>query len=521
MKKLLFLILGLLPLAQYADGREKEKKPNYRASLRLETFHYFSDMSEEESVKSFVEMYNDTLRTISHTLLINKEGEILLDGNMVSLEEMNAIILSMNHLVDKALLFVLKYQLAYKGNIVYRDALEAIYKIKDIRGEFLKEKYPSMGKEELFKNYPTLLADTDISFGQQVLTNLSKPLSPPLPPLDSSIKFVAPVILKEDEISNADEMKSQEELSDSKVTRSVEDVKSNDEIHESDLNDAKQIIAEAPQQMEKKTIYKTTVPLPRFTWPPRSYPLNIPYIVSKEVRYYWGIQRITCIGRATKGYKFRISGTANHDFNSDKSIDLDYITPNNQLKIAGAYYFPKIQKGQKFSFEIVSAITGYTPAKFNGFFIHDEWLSIPEEEEIEPKTDLIAPAVSTNSIDEYEETLGAEEIAERTDEPKVDTVVKTLPQFPEGMPALTGFLARNIIYPAIAVESRIQGRVLVEVTIDENGSVTAPKIINSVAPSLDKGALRVVKLLPKFAPGKQNNTPVKVQYTSPVNFKLL
>lgn len=118
----------------------------------------------------------------------------------------------------------------------------------------------------------------------------------------------------------------------------------------------------------------------QFKWPPQSYPLSVPFKVSEEVGCYWGIQRISCLGKGNGGYKFRISGVAKHDFNSSHTIDMFYIAPGNRLTIAGAYSFPKISKGQKFSFDIVSAFSGYVPVGFRGFFIHDKWLSVPEEE---------------------------------------------------------------------------------------------------------------------------------------------
>ncbi|QIU93400.1 energy transducer TonB [Bacteroides faecium] len=117
----------------------------------------------------------------------------------------------------------------------------------------------------------------------------------------------------------------------------------------------------------------------QFSWPPQTYPSSVPYKVSEEVNYYWSIEQITCIGKGNGGYKFRIKGTAGHDFESNKTVDMFYIVSNNRLVTAGSYFFPKVSKGQKFSFEVVSAFSGYTPADFQGFFIHDKWLSIPKE----------------------------------------------------------------------------------------------------------------------------------------------
>ena len=118
----------------------------------------------------------------------------------------------------------------------------------------------------------------------------------------------------------------------------------------------------------------------KLSWPPKSYPVKVPFTVSEEVKYYWDVQGVLCTGRGNGGYKFRILGTANHDFTASRSINFYYISTGNKTTVAGAYYFPKVKAGQKFSFEIVSAFSGYTPAGFNGFYIHDELLRIPKEE---------------------------------------------------------------------------------------------------------------------------------------------
>ena len=138
----------------------------------------------------------------------------------------------------------------------------------------------------------------------------------------------------------------------------------------------------------------------KLSWPPKSYPVKVPFTVSEEVKYYWDVQGILCTGRGNGGYKFRILGTANHDFTASRSINFYYISTGNKTTVAGAYYFPKVKEGQKFSFEIVSAFSGYTPAGFNGFYIHDELLRIPKEEaSLKEKETSTSPAVA-NQVDE-------------------------------------------------------------------------------------------------------------------------
>lgn len=108
-------------------------------------------------------------------------------------------------------------------------------------------------------------------------------------------------------------------------------------------------------------------------------------------------------------------------------------------------------------------------------------------------------------------------------EPKKEEIFKSaeqMPQFPGGDAALMKYINSHIHYPAAAEENNIQGRVVVQFVVDKNGNIGQAKVVRSVDRSLDNEALRVVKSLPKFIPGKQNGQPVSVWYTLPVTFKL-
>ena len=95
-----------------------------------------------------------------------------------------------------------------------------------------------------------------------------------------------------------------------------------------------------------------------------------------------------------------------------------------------------------------------------------------------------------------------------------------MPSFPGGMPAMMQWLSENINYPVLAVENGVQGRVIVQFVVEKDGSVTDVSIAKSVEPSLDKEAIRVVSIMPRWNPGKQNGSPVRVKYTVPVMFSL-
>lgn len=120
-------------------------------------------------------------------------------------------------------------------------------------------------------------------------------------------------------------------------------------------------------------------------------------------------------------------------------------------------------------------------------------------------------------------TCFAQEIESIEEEPlenDVYTIVENMPEFPGGQDSLFKFLAKNIIYPKEAKEKGIQGKVYVNFTIEEDGSVNHVKIIRGVHPLLDNEAVRVIKLLPKWKPGTQRGKTVKVSYNLPITFNM-
>lgn len=102
----------------------------------------------------------------------------------------------------------------------------------------------------------------------------------------------------------------------------------------------------------------------------------------------------------------------------------------------------------------------------------------------------------------------------------VSDFVEEPPQFPGGPSALFEYISKNIKYPIVAEENGVQGRVLVTIIVEKDGSITDVKVEKSVDPYLDKEAQRLVKSMPHWIPGKQNGEPVRVKYTVPVTFRL-
>ncbi len=118
------------------------------------------------------------------------------------------------------------------------------------------------------------------------------------------------------------------------------------------------------------------------------------------------------------------------------------------------------------------------------------------------------------------EVIATEPVKPKEEENKVFDVVEQMPSYPGGMGALMQYLSSNIKYPVIAEENGIQGRVICTFVVERDGSITDVKIAKSVDPSLHKEAMRVVSSMPKWIPGKQNGSAVRVKYTLPVTFRL-
>ena len=85
--------------------------------------------------------------------------------------------------------------------------------------------------------------------------------------------------------------------------------------------------------------------------------------------------------------------------------------------------------------------------------------------------------------------------------------------------ALFKFLGDNVKYPVIAQENGIQGRVICQFVVNRDGSIVDVEVVRPVDPSLDKEAIRVIKSMPNWSPGKQRGKAVRVKYTLPVNFR--
>ncbi len=135
------------------------------------------------------------------------------------------------------------------------------------------------------------------------------------------------------------------------------------------------------------------------------------------------------------------------------------------------------------------------------------------------QTDFDQGTDDRNVVREHKDEIIVEEKKEVEDN-KVFTAVEQMPQFPGGEAELMKYISSHIKYPPVAMENNVQGRVVVQFVVTKTGKVGEVKVVRGKDPDLDKEAVRVVKSLPDFIPGKMNGQSVNVWYTLPISFKL-
>ena len=135
-------------------------------------------------------------------------------------------------------------------------------------------------------------------------------------------------------------------------------------------------------------------------------------------------------------------------------------------------------------------------------------------------TNIDQPAQPEMTPVAVEKTVNEQAPEPSAQDTKVYETVEQLPEFPGGMEAMIKFLSENVKYPAQAVKDKIEGRVLVQFIVEKTGQIGEVKVARSVSEELDAEAVRVVKSMPNFTPGRQDGKAVAVWYTLPIMFKL-
>ncbi len=143
------------------------------------------------------------------------------------------------------------------------------------------------------------------------------------------------------------------------------------------------------------------------------------------------------------------------------------------------------------------------------------------ENDIEVKEDIEinVEADQDTEIETYIPIEVADEEIEE-EEALIFSVVESMPQFPGGDAALLTYLSDNMNYPRMALESGIQGKVFVTFVVEKDGFITDVKVLRGIGGGCDEEAIRVVKSMPQWIPGRQRNMPVRVQFNLPIRFIL-
>ena len=132
----------------------------------------------------------------------------------------------------------------------------------------------------------------------------------------------------------------------------------------------------------------------------------------------------------------------------------------------------------------------------------------------------------SDGVDDFTKEVIKEEVIVVDEKPKEDNIIYTTanvqqkPEFPGGEAAMYKWLNDHMQYPAQAAEEGVSGRVVVQFVVSKTGAIENVQVVRGRHPALDKEALRVVKAMPNWNPGRNNGQPVKVTYNLPVTFRL-
>lgn len=183
----------------------------------------------------------------------------------------------------------------------------------------------------------------------------------------------------------------------------------------------------------------------------------------------------------------------------------------------------KLEQPEKVVERVKSSVKFTAPVIKNDDEVKPEDELKTQDELMSTKTAIGALDVKGNDDANGEVLKLKEAVAQPEPKPEVEKVfdvVEQMPSFPGGPSALMEWLSNNVKYPVVAQENGVQGRVVVSFVVERDGSITDVKVVRGVDPSLDREASRVVRAMPRWIPGKQNGSAVRVKYNVPVAFRL-
>lgn len=156
---------------------------------------------------------------------------------------------------------------------------------------------------------------------------------------------------------------------------------------------------------------------------------------------------------------------------------------------------------------------------------YEEDKQVKNQDEVLDNASMIGQVNVTEGVEDLNKTRIIDQVVAEekpVEEEKVYNMamVEQQPEFPGGQAAMYKWLSDHMNYPAVAAEEGVQGKVIVEFVVSKTGAVENVRVLRGRHPALDKEAVRVVKAMPNWNPGRNNSQPVKVTYTLPVIFKL-
>ena len=144
---------------------------------------------------------------------------------------------------------------------------------------------------------------------------------------------------------------------------------------------------------------------------------------------------------------------------------------------------------------------------------------IPDQKELEDVV-VATQTVEGNTNEEVLTVVEAPSEVGEVVEDKIFTFVEQQPSFPGGESELNKFIKKNLKYPPAALRNGLEGLVVVQFVVNREGEISDVAVVKKLGGGTDEEAMRVVKMMPKFAPAKQNGRPVSFRYTLPVRFGL-
>ena len=269
------------------------------------------------------------------------------------------------------------------------------------------------------------------------------------------------------------------------------------------------------------------------------------WLMKREVRgnlEYMADHRVLETGHDSKSYQYHLLGLAHHKAAANLSNSFNVLPLKNRIKMMNKRRTKEIGRTKYLMFLPLAAllmiisnieVVARTTKEFA-----KEMMAAPEEQGVSQTELANGPELpdGMTGVATLQDKKGMQKTKEVAPPPppapvKSATeatpnneptfkVVDEMPKFPGGQEGLMRYLAKNIKYPTMAQQNKEQGKVLVQIVIGKDGNVSNIKILEGASAWLDAEAIRVVRGMPKWEPGKQNGQAVAVEYTFPITFRL-